>query len=541
MSNHASCSLAPARYGGALRALPESTAPVTPGVMTTKYVALAVFVILLISGRVALADEGLATFGHIAEPAAPVKAEADTWGPVPTEKPSIANLAPGLLPYFNNAPVFGLPGTVTGDFWNRTQLTGDWGGARTDLARRGYFFDLYSTSTYQDVTSGGLKTGSAFVQNTQLSINLDTERAGFWPGGLFHFTVQSRYGSLPDKTFTVGSYVPQYTGLVEPGPLFANNTYPSEYYLAQAFSKTFSAVIGKISDVFIPDQTLFGNSYKYYFANFNLNKNPMTTNFYNPTAWAVLGVWTPSESLAIGGGVLDPNSKSDNFAANAFNKVNLYLTAIASYKVNGLPGQFSPAFNWSNKPKIDLGSPFGPLAPAQVPQAVGAIFGLAPTEGLQINYKQNSEFLIANVSQYLYVKEDPAEIAEKLKSGQPLRGIGVFGRFGFAPENANPVTRDASVALFAHGVFDSRPYDSFGVAYYYNKISSALKNSIGQLTAGSADVGNERGMEVFYDFAITPAVRLIASYQRVWDPLIAQVVTKQNAAEVFLTRLNVAF
>ena len=540
MSSHANYRFALARRRGIVP-LHESSARATFGVMRAKTQALAVFVILLISGRVALADEGLATFRHIAEPVTPAKAEVDNWPPVPTEKPSIANLAPGLLPYFNNAPVFGLPGTVTGDLENRTQLTGDWGGARTDLARRGYFFDMYSTSTFQDVKSGGIKTGSAFVQNTQLSLNLDTERAGFWPGGLFHFTVQSRYGSLPDKTFTVGSYVPQYTGFVEPGPLFANNTFPSEYYLAQAFSKTFSAVIGKISDVFIPDQTLFGNSYKYYFANFNLNKNPMTTNFYNPTAWAALGVWTPSESLAIGGGVLDPNSKSDNFATNAFDKVNLYLTAIASYKVAGLPGQFSPAFNWSNKPKIDLGSPFAPLAPTQVPQAVGVLFGLAPTEGLQVNYKQNSEFLIANFSQYLYVQDDAAEIAAKLKSGQPLRGVGVFGRFGFAPENANPVTRDASVALFGHGLFDSRPYDSFGVGYYYNKISGDLKNTIGQLTAGTASVGNERGMEIFYDFAITPAIRLIASYQHTWDPLIAQVATKQNSASVVLTRLNVAF
>jgi carbohydrate-selective porin OprB len=81
---------------------------------------------------------------------------------------------------------------VTGSFWDRTQLTGDWGGARTDLARHGFFFDLYSISAYQDVTSGGLKTGSAFVQNTQLSINVDTGRADLWSGGLIHFTAQSR-------------------------------------------------------------------------------------------------------------------------------------------------------------------------------------------------------------------------------------------------------------------------------------------------------------------------------------------------------------
>jgi hypothetical protein len=30
------------------------------------------------------------------------------------------------------------------------------------------------TSTYQDVTSGGIKTGSSFVQNIQTSLNIDT-------------------------------------------------------------------------------------------------------------------------------------------------------------------------------------------------------------------------------------------------------------------------------------------------------------------------------------------------------------------------------
>src|SRR5436189_171161 len=43
----------------------------------------------------------------------------------------------------------------------------------------------YSTSSYQNVASGGLKTGSSFVENLQLSINVDTGRAGLWPGGLF--------------------------------------------------------------------------------------------------------------------------------------------------------------------------------------------------------------------------------------------------------------------------------------------------------------------------------------------------------------------
>src|SRR5258707_7562074 len=108
------------------------------------------------------------------KPVAAGQAKADPWGPVPTKDVSLVNLSPFFLPYFNNGPVFGLPGTVVGDFTDRTQLTGDLDGVRTKLARRGYFFDVYSTSAYQDVASGRLRTGSAVMHNTQLSINVDT-------------------------------------------------------------------------------------------------------------------------------------------------------------------------------------------------------------------------------------------------------------------------------------------------------------------------------------------------------------------------------
>jgi hypothetical protein len=164
----------------------------------------------------------------IEEKATPSGATAgESWGPVPTKKASVANLAPYLLPYFNNGPVFGMPGTETRDFLHRTQLSGDWGGLRTDLARHGFFFDLYSTSAYQEVASGGLKTGGAFIQNTQLSINVDTGRAGLWPGGVFHVTLEARNGSSsPQDTFTVGSTVPQYTGLSFPGPFFVHDVLP---------------------------------------------------------------------------------------------------------------------------------------------------------------------------------------------------------------------------------------------------------------------------------------------------------------------------
>lgn len=82
-----------------------------------------------------------------------------------------------------------------------------------------------------------------------------------------------------------------------------------------------------------------------------------------------------------------------------------------------------------------------------------------------------------------------------------------------------------------------------GSAWAYMKTRSAthFKQAIAQFTAGTESVKNERGTEVFYDFAISPAVRIIPSYQHVWNPLIASVATKQDHADLFLLRFAVTF
>src|ERR1700758_3258958 len=101
---------------------------------SVKYLCSGIFVFFLIFVRAALGAENVAGLDHINQPA-----PADVWGPVQTEQASVANLAPALLPFLNNGPVFGLPGTQVNDFWDRTQLTGDWGGTRTELAHNGFF------------------------------------------------------------------------------------------------------------------------------------------------------------------------------------------------------------------------------------------------------------------------------------------------------------------------------------------------------------------------------------------------------------------
>ena len=281
---------------------------------------------------------------------------------------------------------------------------------------------------------------------------------------------------------------------------------------------------------------MFGNTYKYTFTNFNFNKNPFFANFYQPTALAVLGVWAPVKSFVLEGGVLDPDTTPD-FANPVFKYVNLYLQATYSYSIAGLPGNTSAAFNWTSKPKLDLAAPLGGLSPTQI---VDTIKGFAAGD-LPLKFKDESWFTIANFSQYLYVMEQPEEIKAKMKSGQSLRGIGAFGRLGYAPDQTNPVARHASVALYGYGLLDARQRDSFGVGFYWNGTSDDLKDTLERATLNRLHLKDEEGLEIFYDFALTPAIRLIASYQHIWDPLLAQVETRQNHAGVFLVRTTVAW
>jgi porin len=44
-------------------------------------------------------------------------------------------------------------------------------------------------------------------------------------------------------------------------------------------------------------------------------------------------------------------------------------------------------------------------------------------------------------------------------------------------------------------------------------------------------------MEIFYDCVVTPAIRLIPSYQHIWNPLLAQFDACEEH-HVFLARLT---
>jgi porin len=157
--------------------------------------SVGVISLLLLPGHKAWADTGLGGFGYInegpttARPAPPPRSKRTKqkreiaipvppapapWGPVPTKQVSIVNVAPVLLPYFNNGPVFGVPGTVTGDFWSRTQVTGDWGGCAHQPRKYGRIprcVHCFGVGYYYNVVSNDFKSAITNLTLGQSSAN----------------------------------------------------------------------------------------------------------------------------------------------------------------------------------------------------------------------------------------------------------------------------------------------------------------------------------------------------------------------------------
>ncbi len=107
--------------------------------------------------------------------------------------------------------------------------------------------------------------------------------------------------------------------------------------------------------------------------------------------------------------------------------------------------------------------------------------------------------LFWNFDQYLVVD-----------SADPLRGWGAFGRAGIADEDTSPMAWFLSFGIGGNVLAMSRPADTFGVGWYW----AATSSQIGPLiTSQFGPIGNGRGVECFYNFQLTPAIRLTPDLQ----------------------------
>jgi carbohydrate-selective porin OprB len=123
--------------------------------------------------------------------------------------------------------------------------------------------------------------------------------------------------------------------------------------------------------------------------------------------------------------------------------------------------------------------------------------------------KSSNRALVLNFDQYLWVKGGGPVAGRK---GLPPVGIGIFGRAGWAPKDRNVIDQFYSLGIGGYGMLiPGRDYNRWGIGWAGTHISSDLRDDASDLGADLSSF--EHGVEVFYNFQVTPAIHLTLNAQ----------------------------
>ena len=432
---------------------------------------------------------------------------------------SAASLFVGLTLLSVLARADNAPRIYSGDIWNRTTLTGDWGGARNELAAKGVTADLDVTQIEQGVVSGGKERNWEYGGHGALTVNFDSGKLGLWSGTLLTLALEGNFSNSVNND--TGAVMPVNSLQTYPFPN-GDNLNLSELAITQSISNQIGLVFGKILPTYDANEFAAGIGDTQFF-NLALTSNPVTS-MVTPysTLGAVLNVapTTDANEVFVNFSIIQTNgnSKTSGFDDLSAGKLTFMGEGRVRTNIFGLTGHQDLGVEYSNQTFTSLG---------QNVRFIGVTGTFAAKDG--------SWDAWYNFDQYLYEQG----------SG---RGIGLFGRLGISDGNPNPIQYFYSLGVGGKGVLRGRPNDEFGLGYYYIKISNITLQ--GQLANGTivnrSLFRNEYGFEAYYKIAVTPWMLLTPDLQIIRPAQKQQVVSPFglqgiNTARVFGVRLQLLF
>lgn len=447
-------------------------------------------------------------------------AAAVAFGQATTTVPAIDPMAAfktdkGLISLTKVAPEMTAVSDYTGDIWSRATLFDDPGGWRTRLYDHGLTLDAQLTQVYQGVVSGGRAKGNGQGEYNGLfeaNLTLDTAKAGLWSGGLFVLTEQTSFGHPLQKQ--AGNLSPINATALWPRS-YKDSSELMEYHLIQALPLDTVAIVGRLDPSNYLDQNSFSCTADSQFLNVSMNSNPLFGAFLSYSTYAILFMTKVTDGLTLAYGAWTPSTVPGDYGGS-WNDYGAALYPIFKYKAANHPGAIQAILAYTSKDATDVGNPR--LLP-------GLATGNLPTKS------DNWIFEISGEQYYWEPKGAKQDFHVATKDfAQDRPGFGMFYRFSYTPEDRNPYNIYLSGGLGGRGVVPGRPYDRFGFGPYWLKESSDLDKQDRHL------LGNEVGVEAFYNFAITPYVQLSLDAQ--W---VTQGIKSSEDAVILGTRLNTRF
>lgn len=370
----------------------------------------------------------------------------------------------------------------SGDLWTRSTLTGDWGGARNDMARKGLTLDMYATQVAQSVVAGGLDNGARWGGRGNITLTLDTGKAGLWPGGFVIVEGEGKFSDVVNAKTGVLLPVNGNALFSEPGD---NALVLPAMTVMQFLTPQFGVLFGKLDTSSGDDNAFAHGKGDRGFLNAAFCFNPITAVTVPYSAMGAGLIFLPHEDLKATFIVLDAEGRADTSGVDTVFKGGTVLTAEARYTTH-----------FANLRGHQLiGGTYSDRLFTSVDQNLRNFI----IPALPIQKSGGSWSAYYNFDQYLYQPDPKRDV-----------GLGVFGRFGISDGTANPIHYFGSVGVGGKGLIPGRTNDQFGLGYY--RVCRSRSRALDAL--GFED---SQGFEAYYEIAITPSILLTPDIQIV-DP-----------------------
>ncbi|WP_443478891.1 carbohydrate porin [Novosphingobium aerophilum] len=371
----------------------------------------------------------------------------------------------------------------------RDTLTGDWGGLRTQLKTAGVTFrGDYVSETFSAV-DGGLKRGTAYVQQVRMGADFDMDRLAGWEGATLHLTFNDRRGVGISSDY-VGNRLPIQEAA---GGYYARLTEASwEQNLLE----------GKL------------NLRMGYFAMGNdLGGMPIGCNFVNAAFCA-----HPLSLSGDSGWYNYPNARWG--AAVRYKLRSDIIVRTGAFQVNPRLNDEENAFN------PFAGGTTGVLLPLEVEYDPGAAKGSRSLPG---HYKLGVYYDTSRVTRQggggtvrgrygVYLLADQMILRE----GQGNRGLSIFGQFTANPAISGQITRWYAAGLVKTGTFRGRDADSIALGFTHAVVDPRLRRAhveANRLPGGYAALpAGETAIELSYGLQLRRWLSLRPDIQYIIEP-----------------------
>ncbi|MES1213058.1 MAG: carbohydrate porin [Singulisphaera sp.] len=372
------------------------------------------------------------------------------------------------------------PGSDVTWYNSDPRLTGEWWGARPTLAESGITLNADNISFFFGNATGGSSQQLLGSGHGDYVLNFDGQKLGVADGTYLKIRAEHRYGQTVVNN--VGCFISP--TLLSDLPVFnSNQLYLTDVLISRMIGESFEVYAGKM-DTLDGDKNAIAHARgKTQFSNMAFVFNP------------IVGATVPYSTLGAGMAYLRDGeaiaavtilNSTDTTGTSGFSQLfndGLLLSAFVRLPTEllGLPGHQFLGGTWNSQHYTNLREAYVEYPNLTIPTTRG------------------SWALFWNFDQYLVVDER-----------NPARGWGPFGRAGIADKTTSPIAWFLSFGFGGSSPFASRPDDEFGIGWYH----AATSSYIGPLLAAQyGPIGNGEGVECYYNYHLTPAVRLTPDVQ----------------------------